>query len=517
MARLSLPWVGVLVVLTGLANAVEPPGTPHDMAARVDALLAQAWGNAGVAPAPGASDGEFLRRAYLDLTGKIPTVGEARAFLADKDPAKRERLIDSLLAQPAHANHLATTWTRFLLPQNDATRAFGGAQFHTWLADKFADNLAYDALARELLLAKGQVQQSGPVLFYTALELKPEELAASTSRSFLGVQIQCAQCHDHPFDHWTQRDFWGYAAFFARLQRPTNPQQQFFVQVADADQGDVKFPDTQEIVLPKFLGGSESADGQDGTRREKLATWLTSDQNPYFAKATVNRVWANLFGRGLVHPVDDLGPHNPASNPQLLEELAAYFIATNYDVRNLTKALALTKAYQASSASAESVSHPELFARMAIKPLTGEQLYDCLALATARRQNQFTYGGFAASGFYDQTRVAFLAKFNTAANSIADYQNGIPQALTLMNGQEVRTATDLTQSDILVALTAPFFTDEKRVETLFLSTLSRLPRDDERKQFVEYVNAKADTETKRKALGDVLWALLNSAEFTLNH
>jgi hypothetical protein len=487
------------------------------MAARVDALLAQAWERAGITPAPEASDAEFLRRAYLDLTGKIPTVGEARAFLADKDQAKRQRLIEALLAQPAHANHLATTWTRFLLPQNDAARAFGGAQFHTWLADKFADNTAYDAIARELLLAKGQVQQTGPVLFYTALELKPEELAASTSRSFLGVQIQCAQCHDHPFDHWTQRDFWGYAAFFARLQRPASAQQQFFFQVADADQGEVKFPDTQEVVLPKFLGGEEAPDGQDGTRREKLATWLTSDRNAYFAKAAVNRLWANLFGRGLVHPVDDLGPHNPASNPEVLEELAAYFVATKYDVRNLMKTLALTKAYQSSSASSEKDGRPELFARMAIKPLTGEQLYDCLALATARRQTTVAYNGFPANGFYDQTRVGFLAKFNTAPGAAADYQNGIPQALTLMNGQEVRTATDLTQSDILVALTAPFFTDEKRVETLFLSTLSRFPRDDERKQFVDYVTVKSDPEAKRKALGDVLWALLNSAEFTLNH
>ncbi len=519
----------VAFCVLSLAASLAPAATPTQpqMSQRIDTLLAQRWERDNAQPAPAASDAEFLRRAALDLTGVIPNVSQVRAFLADTRPDKRARLIDRLLQHPRHAAHLANVWREALIPSDPNVNRFSGyAGFEAWLRGRFADNAPYDEIATQLLLANGAATQPGPALFYTAVELKPEELAGSASRILLGVQIQCAQCHDHPFDHWTRRDFWGFAAFFARLERPQAPQRQV-ARVADARTGEVKLPGSDEVVAPRFLNGAVSADG-GLNRRVRLATWLTARENPFFARAAVNRVWGQLFGRGLVNPIDDMGKHNPPSHPELLDQLADYFIATRFDLRNLFRTLANTQAYQLSSASAEGEAEADsaLFARMAIKSFTAEQLYDCLAEAMRRRSSQS--GAQQRSAFgrgFDANRQTFLAKFQAPTQGATEYQSGIPQALTLMNGAYVGEATDLARSDLLIALEAPFFSDEQRVETLFLSTLSRLPSEEERAIFVARVRgsrhspsaADGSDSDRRQALGDVLWALLNSAEFTLNH
>jgi hypothetical protein len=265
----SIVACGVCLVasMTDLASADEPE---RAMTARIDTLTKQAWKAAGVEPVRPATDAEFLRRAYLDLTGVTPSVGEVRAFLSVKSP-DRSALIRKLLEKPNHAQHLANKWRDVMLPRNSNAVRFGqAASFENWLQGHFADNTPYDDMVRELLTATGRVNQSGPVLYYTALELKPEELAASTSRIFLGVQIQCAQCHDHPFDHWKQKDFWGYAAFFSQLRRSTNRQQTVQFKVADIETGDVKLPETDTVVHPSFLG-EPMTDEVTGTRRQVLS------------------------------------------------------------------------------------------------------------------------------------------------------------------------------------------------------------------------------------------------------
>src|SRR5262245_50073214 len=327
----------LLVVVAGIAmpvrgeDADDRTAARKAMVARIDALVEAKIKAAGMQPGAQSSDEQFLRRVYLDLTGAIPRVSEVRAFLADERPDKRERLIDALLDSPAHATHLANTWRNIMLPGGlnlEQINNLVGVQ--NWLRQRFLENVRFDNLVSELLVASdgGDV---GPALYYTSLDVAPEKLAGSTARIFLGVQIECAQCHDHPFDHWKQLDFWGYAAFFARLRQPemNNPGMRR-ARLVDLDTGEVKHPKTDQVVPPKYPDGPAPAAGELGTRREQLAIWMASRDNPYLPRAAVNRAWWHLFGRGLVEPVDDMSPQNRASHPELLDELTAYFVQTGF-------------------------------------------------------------------------------------------------------------------------------------------------------------------------------------------
>ena len=499
-------------------GALGPQDTPRAaMSRHVDELLAQRWAESGVQPAATSEDAEFMRRVYLDLAGTLPTAAQVRDFLNDESPAKRQRLIEMLLANPIHAAHLANNWRSFLLPGDvEMQQQVNIAGFEQWLRGKFLDNVRYDNVVADLLVATGAGDDVGPALFFTALELKPESLAANTSRIFLGVQIECAQCHDHPFDHWTQQDFWGYAAFFARVQQGQG-RRRLGLRVVDARSGEITLPDTDQVVQPKYLNAGFAPQRED-SRRRQLAIWLVSRDNPFFAKATVNRVWSQLFGRGIVEPVDDMSGRNPPSHPELLEELAAYFVQSGYDLREVYRVLANTEAYQLSSRVSEEADEaaPELFSRMAIKTLTADQLYDSLLKATRSRQSL----GMVQPGLpvgADPQREAFRTMFRSPNPGGPEFEAGIPQALTLMNGTQVAVATDLQQGGMLTALTAPFLTDEECVEAMFLSTLSRFPRAAERDMFVDYVSRGGAGEDRQQALSDVFWALLNCAEFALNH
>ena len=473
-----------------------------------------------IQPAPLSSDSEFLRRAYLDLIGRVPRVSEAREFLDSRQPDKRENLIADLVQRPGYATRMANAWREFLLPVGTDLEANGGiAGFETWLREHIALNTPYNELVTELLQAEGDATQSGPALFFTAWELKPEKLAASTSRAFLGLQVQCAECHDHPFDHWTQQDFWGYAAFFGRLS-PTDtnlppgiPAQSFIERAT----GTVTIPETTEVVLPRLLGAQGQVSDQQDLRRQ-LAEWIVHDQNPYFARAAVNRIWAQLFGRGLVDPPDDMSLQNPASHPELLDDLATFFRATHYDVRHLVLTLAGTRAYQLSSQPSLEAPRPaDAFAQMAVKSLTAEQLFDSLATATCKLQPASNGGQtFGLNRILDRDRQTFLGQFRSSASSVTEYQLGLTQALTMLNGQLTNEAGSQEQGDLLGALDAPFFTDVDRLETLFLAALARRPTAAEQQRFSDYLAATKTNEDRRQAFGDLFWALLNSSEFTLN-
>jgi hypothetical protein len=489
----------------------------------VDQELAALWQARGIRTAAPASDVEFMRRVFLDLTGRIPSVNEVHEFLDDKSPERREKLVDRLLAHHDHATHLAAVWRTMLLPEGMmVTRAGEQAKFEEWLTERFAANKPYDQLVRDLLQIEGRVTEPG-LLFYSALRLNPEELAGKTSRAFLGVRMECAQCHDHPFDQVSQQDFWSFAAFFARISRPkgkmdiTSP----VLAVRDSQQGDVMIPESDKVVPPRLPQTADAIDeGPDGApRRQQLADWLTSRTNGQFARATVNRVWAHLFGRGLVDPVDDMRPANPPLAPEVLETLSRDFAASGFDLRRLFRALVLTKTYQLTSQSEDNDPSRALhFAQMNVKSFTAEQLYDCITIAT--RQGPAVANAPEGAGidrFQDANRQTFIAQFRAPSGQLTDYHAGIPQALTLMHGGLIHSATDLASSGLLKSLSAPFFTDEQRLDTMFLSTLSRYPQPNERDLMLQQLTAAKSAADRQQVLGDVLWALLNSGEFTFNH
>lgn len=490
-----------------------------EMSQRVDELMAACWETNGVTSVAASSDEEFFRRVYLDLTGRVPSVSECREFMGDTSVDRRQHLVEQLLARRDHATHLGAVWRKMLLPDGVDLSMYGGtSSFEEWLSESFRDNMPYDELVRRLLLAEGRVSESGPILFYTALNLKPEEIAAKTSRAFLGIRLECAQCHDHFFDNrLKQTDFWGLAAFFAQISQPEGKMERVspVLKVADTDHGEVTLPDSDDVISPKFLLENSLDDRDEApSRRQQLAAWITATENPHFARATVNRVWAHLFGRGLVDPVDDMRADNPSLCPEVLDELAGYFVATGFDLRDLFRVIVNSQTYQLTSrALDDDPARTMHFAQMNIKSFTAEQLYDSISVATRLEPLETEDGSLMR--FSNIGRQAFLEQFRAPPGQVTDYQAGIPQALTLMNGGLMQSATDLRSSGILKSLEAPFFSNEQRVETLFLATLSRLPDDAERQEMLGYVLADADERQQR--LSDVLWVLLNSAEFTLNH
>jgi hypothetical protein len=512
-------------------------GAPADdaraLAARIDERLAAGWARAQVAPAPPADDAEFLRRVALDLTGRIPSVAETRAFLADRASDKRERLVARLLDSPRYVEHFKNVWRALLLPEANTgiqTRVLVPG-FEAWLRKRLADNTSYDRMVREILTTplgpgRGRGFYAGPqgdptpAAFYVAKDSKPENLAASTARLFLGVRLECAQCHNHPFASWKREQFWSLAAFFAGMERPPRDGAVFAAAEA-SDRHELTIPGTDRVVQAGFLDGTKPAWKSEGSPRATLAEWLTARNNPYFARAAVNRLWAHFFGTGLVEPVDDLGGgETSASHPELLDELAAAFVAHDFDLKFLMRSITASRAYQLSSRMTDkSQDDPRLFARMAVRGLSPEQLYDSLAQATGFQEPATPDRRFKFLG--NTPRTEFLNKFSQVGESSTDAATSIVQALALMNGKLTADATSLEQSETLAAVAdAPFLDTTGRVEALYLAALSRPPSPKELARAIKYIEAEgADTEprSRERGLADVFWVLLNSAEFMLNH
>jgi hypothetical protein len=510
-------------------KAVEANSRPRqEVVQQIDRTLEELWRANRIEPALPADDEELLRRVFLDLCGRTPSVHEIRSYLSDKSPDRYERLVDRLLQHRDHASHLATIWRTFLIPEGVDLTVFGGVDaFDRWLADRFGKNDPYDSTVRNLLLAEGRLSRSGPLLFYSAAKLDPDLLAARSARVFLGMRLECAQCHDHPFEPWTQEEFWGFAAFFAQISRPQGDLTAVstVMQVRDVDHGEVKLPKTDSVIAPQFLNSDtlllpDRRPGvQPESRRQELARWLTAVENPYFARATANRVWAIMFGKGIVDPVDDFGIRHQPKSPQLLELLAGRFVGTKFNLRDLFRTVALSRAYRLSSgAKTSDLNRSEWFAQMNVKTFSAEQVYDCISVATmldtASNADPFSIN-LARAG--NSERDQFLQQFRTPSGRSTEYQGGIPQALTLMNGTLIDNATGMAKSGLLKSLKAPFFTNKQRVEVVYLAVLSRHPRPAEWELLNQYINDKTPAEEVQENLSDILWALLNSAEFTMNH
>ncbi|MEQ8786083.1 MAG: DUF1549 and DUF1553 domain-containing protein [Pirellulaceae bacterium] len=526
----------VACLFFGMADVACSAETTRDdvtrVAAVIDEHLAAQWKQERVTPAPIADDAEFLRRVHLDIAGKIPTVSEVRAFLADNSPDKRRRVVDRLLESPAYITNFANKWRSALMPEADSdiqVRLLVPG-FEAWLREKLREDARYDDMVREILTFSFETPDEGgrnvyvaatgtasPVAFYQAKQIAPESLAAATARMFLGVRIECAQCHDHPFDDWKQEEFWSFAAFFAGIER-RNPEQGVFGGVRELpDRREIAVPDTDKVVQAAFLDDSPPRFRFRQGPRTTLAEWVASADNPYFTRTAANRLWGHFFGIGLVDPIDDFGPHNAASHPEILDALAKELAAAEFDMKFLIRAITASDAYQRTSMKTdESQSDPRRFARMAVRGMTPEQLYDSLLRATGRHEPFSPQRGFAIG--VGDPRSEFLELFANDSDAPTETQTTILQALAMMNGRLVAGATNVEQSKTLAAvLDYPLLDTEGRIETLFLATLSRPPRAEELSRLAEYVEKSSDDDQRRQALADVFWMLLNSSEFLFNH
>lgn len=518
MTRLSLfCWLG----LVSSATAADAPEA-RALAARIDHHLEAGWKRAGVTPAAAVADTAFLRRLTLDLTGLIPTTAEVRAFLQDTAPDKRARAVERLLSGPGYVRRFTDYWRVRWLGQADPERlAPQVADFAGWLRLHLRNNTPYDQMVRELLTsepgagspaAESAVEgRPSPRAFRIVHDASPESQAGITARLFLGLNIDCAQCHNHPFARWSREQFWEFAAFFAA---PT-------ARDKGTDQLALTIPGTEQTVLPRYLTGTRPQLPQPLTAtssRATLARWMSTTDNPYFARNAVNRLWAAFFAQGLVEPLDDLSGAVPPSHPELLDELTGAFVASGYDLKYLIRAFTLSRAYQLSSALGEGQtdsSAQQVWNRMPVRPLTGEQFYDSLLLATGLPSVAGnTAGAYSPTG---GGRQEFLTRF-ARAEAGDDGQRTILQALLLMNGRLVAEATNPEKSQTLRAvLTAPFLDEGGQIEALYLATLSRSPTVVERELVESHLRQNVPQRGRQRALADVFWMLLNSTEFSVNH
>ncbi len=537
-----LPWLPLLLVLlltllAGPAHADEKP--LRDI---IDAEIRATWQREQVAPAARADDATFLRRVYLDLVGTVPTYDETKQFLADADPQKRAKAIDRLLADPRFAAHQADVWDFVLFgrnpPNGNATRKRDG--FRRWLTAKFAKNEPYDRWVRELLLAEGDSDQHGAPLFYVQFQAQPQETAVAVSRIFLGTQLQCAQCHDHPHEKWTQRDFFGLAAFFARLvvvdagavkggRKYAIGEKRTGEVLFTGPAADQKPGKKGEPIGAKYLGGPVLAEPSlpkgftepklkpgkaplrpDFSRKQKLAEWVTARDNPYFARAVANRVWGQFFRRGLVDPVDNLSTKNNASHPRLLDALERQLVAHDFDLKWLIRELVSSAAYQLDSRGKS--ADPLWYEQALLRPLTAEEMAAALRVAT---------GYDAAAGKAGEARLpagldeAIMRYFGTVTDGRGDFQASLTERLFVNNNAALRQLAQRRKGNLVDALAGSTEPPGRRVERLFLSVLSRPPRPDEARRFVAHLTTQG--ATAEVLAEEAVWALLASAEFRFNH
>lgn len=511
-----------VVRITSPFDRIEPyPAIPTNNF--IDEKLVRKWKDLGLVPSPLGGDEDFLRRIYLDTIGTLPTPEEVKAFLSDKAPDKRSKWIDKVLDRPEYVDFWAYKWGDLLRINRDFLQDRGMWSFHNWVRASLRDKKPIDEMVRDIIVAEGSTFTEGPANFYMVART-PGDWAETTSQLFLGVRIGCAKCHHHPFEKWSQDDYYGMAAFFVRLGTKNSSEFGVFGReqvVYLKNTGEQTHPRKGGVVPPHPLDGGEMNDPID--RRVKLADWLTSPKNPFFARNLANRFWGYLMGRGLVEPLDDLRATNPASNPELLDALAEDFIAHKYDLRHLLRTIMNSRAYQLSSDVQAGNKADVLnvhYARFAVRRLAAEQLADAIDFATGTREK---YAGLPlgtrAIQLPDTSVKSYLLDvFGRPARQITcecerTTQPNIAQAMHLLNGDFLnKKIADPT------GRVEKYFKDKKDlqavVEELYLVALSRPPRPAEVTRALSWIGR---APSAREGVQDLLWALLNSREFLFVH
>ena len=588
----------VLAACGGAAPKITTPAPapggkqngPAFGAASIDVALREAWQKEGVTPAPRADDATFVRRVHLDVVGTIPAPEATRAFVASTDPEKRRKLVDALLASPQYAEHWMNYWDDVLMGRELKSNAVDRVAFRYWLRARFEANAPWNRIVSDLVSATGQnsvggarvrlpqamamtiplgtsvpqkseedgadlEQINGAVNWTLRFEQTPQDLAGNASRIFLGVQIQCAQCHDHKTEKWKQEDYRRFASAF--LHHRADPIDK------GKPMGNIKRVELVDLakVGPRFTKGADVApialakatalDGTDldkgaGTRKA-LAAWMTARENPWFAKAFVNRLWGHFLGRGFYDPVDDMRAVNTPAMPELLDRIAADFAAHDFDVPYLIRTICASEAYQlAASANAKPDPENPLWTRFHLVPLGPEELMNALLRATDLETAARKSGIQDLDNLRAQLvrQYAFLFDVDET-DDVPDYSGTVTQALSLLNGQLVGQGARSIPGSALDDVLAKPGDDAAAIDALVLRVLSRTPTEAERTKWVDYVQIAMKTpratipppkrggpgtgplgrlgvkaapvDARRAAYEDVMWALLNSSEFVFNH
>ena len=486
-----------------------------------------------IPPSPRATDEVFIRRAFLDTIGVLPTAEEVRVFLADTSSSKRDRLIDSLLARPEFVDYWSYKWSDLLLVNSERLRPAAMWSYYNWIRNNVAANTPWDRFVRELVTARGSTLENGAANFY-ALHEDPPNMAETTSQAFLGMSINCAKCHNHPMEKWTNDEYFGFANLFARVRSKTGGGDGEKIIFA-ASEGNINQPLTGRPQKPKPLDGHALSIDDPNDRRAALADWLTSRDNTYFARAIVNRVWANFYGVGLVEKVDDLRITNPASNEKLLSAAANFLADQKFDLKALMRAILQSETYQRSSvALPENAADQRFYSRYYPKRLMAEVLLDAYAQATGvptefrldlRNQNRGIGekypAGLRALQLPDTRAFSyFLETFGRpdrlkTCECERTAEPSMSQALHIANGDTVNKKLAAKNSIVAKLLNAKV-SDEKLIDEACLTSLSRLPAATEKERFLKALAGTKDAE-RRTALEDIFWAMLSSREFLFNH
>ena len=515
MARFETHTVGNQVLVLPKGLMYTPPAIVGNY---IDELVGAKLNKIRITPSGLCTDEQFLRRATIDITGQLPTEEEFAAFMADADPAKRAKLVDRLLERKEFSEIWAMKWAELLMIKTTNQVSTKSAYLYSnWLIDKIASNVPLDIMVQELLSASGGTFKNPPTNYYQ-IERDTLKTAENVAQVFMGIRTQCSQCHNHPFDRWTMNDYYSFAAFFSQIGRKQSEDYREII-VFNSGGGEVAHPVGGRQMKPKFLGGIEpDTAGKD--RREILAKWLTSTENPYFATSVANRVWAHFFGKGIVEPIDDIRVSNPASNPELFKRLGDKLVEYKYDFKALVRDICSSQAYQRTTERNESnLTDERNFAHGNVRRIGAEMLLDCISQVTGSRDKfaGLPQGSRAVQIANGATSNYFLTTFGRAPRDTvcaceAKTEPTLSQALHLLNGNTVQGK--IQQGGLIAAWLKEGQTPQQAIERIYVRALSRKPQPEEMDRLMVVMGQAANPQA---GLEDVFWAVLNSREFIFNH
>lgn len=516
MARFDTHTVGshFIVLPKGLEFTWSDP-QPNNY---IDELMHQKFRKLRINPSEVCSDEVFIRRVYLDICGLLPPPDEFRAFVASTEPDKRAKLVDDLLTRKEFVEMWVMKWSELLQIRTTQQVSYKSMLlYYNWLQTRVADNMPMDQLVKELLASKGGTFANAATNYYQN-ETDTLKVSENVAQVFMGMRIQCAQCHNHPFDRWTMDDYYGFAAFFSQIGRKRGEDPREII-VFNSGGGEVRHPVDNRVMAPKFLGG-EVPDVSGKDRREVLANWLASGDNPYFGQNLANIVWDHFFGRGIINEVDDVRVSNPAVNPELLDALAGKFIEYDYDFKKIVRDICTSRTYQLSTTTNETnATDMTNFSHGSLRRLRAEVLLDVISEVT-NTKNKFRglpVGARAVQIADGNTTNYFLTAFGRASRETVcacevKVEPNLSQALHLLNGSTLQDK--IQQGQIVASQLQAGKTPEQVIEDLYIRCLTRLPTEEEMAQLQEVL---ATEENKQQMLEDLFWALLNSREFVFNH